>query len=88
MEFHLYDQSAHLYQNSKVYGIKVLEKRYLSSELNSNLDIVLVPLTAFNPTSKNRLGYGGGYYDNFVKTNQDCLYIGVGLECLKLNEQA
>lgn len=41
------------------------------------IDIVLVPLLAFNKDG-HRLGYGKGFYDRFLaKTNKNCLFIGI-----------
>jgi|TARA_B110000305_G_scaffold53127_1_gene58344 5-formyltetrahydrofolate cyclo-ligase len=43
----------------------------------SDIDIVLVPLLAFNEKG-HRLGYGKGFYDRFLmKTSENCLFIGV-----------
>ncbi|MGB3776111.1 MAG: 5-formyltetrahydrofolate cyclo-ligase [Leeuwenhoekiella sp.] len=43
----------------------------------NQLDVVFVPLLAFDIRG-NRLGYGKGYYDNFLKKcRPDCLKIGV-----------
>ena len=44
------------------------------------LDIVIVPALAFD-SSKNRIGFGGGYYDTFLNKvrgkNKNTLFIGV-----------
>lgn len=44
------------------------------------LDIVIVPALAFD-SKKNRIGFGGGYYDTFLekvrKSNNKALFIGV-----------
>lgn len=41
------------------------------------IDVVVVPLLAFDE-SLHRVGYGKGYYDKFLKTcRKDCLFIGV-----------
>lgn len=44
------------------------------------LDIVIVPVLAFD-SSKNRIGFGGGYYDTFLNKvrgkNKNTLFIGV-----------
>ena len=44
------------------------------------LDIVIVPALAFD-SSKNRIGFGGGYYDTFLnkvrEKNKNTLFIGV-----------
>jgi len=44
------------------------------------LDMVVVPMVAFDD-QHNRLGYGGGNYDNFLPlTRSDCLVVGVAFE--------
>ena len=41
------------------------------------IDLVLVPLIAFDETG-HRVGYGKGYYDRFLdQTRQECLKIGL-----------
>ena len=44
------------------------------------LDVVIVPALAFD-SKKNRIGFGGGYYDTFLekvrKSNNKALFIGV-----------
>ena len=45
----------------------------------SSVDIVFVPLLAFDKTG-NRVGYGGGFYDRFLaECRPDCLKIGLSL---------
>lgn len=45
----------------------------------SQLDLVLVPLLAFD-FNGHRVGYGGGYYDRFLaECRPDCLKIGLSL---------
>lgn len=44
-----------------------------------SIDVVLVPLLAFN-LDGHRVGYGKGYYDNFLsKCRPDCIKIGLSL---------
>lgn len=44
-----------------------------------SIDVVFVPLLAFDPTG-NRVGYGGGYYDRFLKLcREDVLTVGLSL---------
>lgn len=47
------------------------------------LELIIVPLVAFD-INKNRIGYGGGFYDRFFelvnKNNKNCLKIGVAFE--------
>ena len=45
-------------------------------------DLIVVPLLAFDK-SKNRLGYGKGYYDKFLSKNKDILTIGVAFSFQK-----
>ncbi|MGC4022748.1 MAG: 5-formyltetrahydrofolate cyclo-ligase, partial [Cyclobacteriaceae bacterium] len=43
------------------------------------IDIVIVPLLAFDAAG-NRVGYGKGFYDQFLKTcRKDCKKIGLSL---------
>jgi 5-formyltetrahydrofolate cyclo-ligase len=53
--------------------------------------LLLVPLTCFNPKSKHRIGYGGGYYDRYINHSRSNrlgqTFIGVGSEQLKTEEE-
>lgn len=43
------------------------------------IDFVFIPLSCFDRKG-NRLGYGGGFYDNFLKgVKKDCLKVGLSL---------
>ena len=48
-------------------------------------DLMVVPLLAFDK-SKNRLGYGKGYYDKFLSKNKDILTIGVAFSFQKFKK--
>ncbi|HIA92173.1 TPA: 5-formyltetrahydrofolate cyclo-ligase [Candidatus Saccharibacteria bacterium] len=43
------------------------------------IDIILVPLLVFDK-QLNRLGYGGGYYDRFLKHYPDAIKIGIAFD--------
>ena len=50
-------------------------------------DIILVPLVAFD-NKLYRIGYGGGYYDRYIKkisTKKKILKIGIAHSCQKIN---
>ncbi len=74
------------------FGIKEPETKNISIE--SDLDLVVVPLVAFD-ARKNRVGMGGGYYDRkFEKLNtyecnmqnKEPILIGLGFDCQKTEE--
>ena len=51
-------------------------------------DILLVPLVAFD-NNRNRLGYGGGYYDRLIEKltkKKKILKIGLALSCQKVKK--
>jgi 5,10-methenyltetrahydrofolate synthetase len=64
--------------NRQVYGIKV-PPLHLPTVYP---EIVIVPLLCFNPKTKQRLGYGGGYYDQYIKhskkSNKKTVFVGIG----------
>lgn len=64
------------------YGIK--EPIKSKSRLMKDIDLIIVPLVAFDD-NLNRLGNGKGYYDRFIK-DKKCLKIGVGYSFQKLKE--
>ncbi len=64
----------------RTFGIlepKDCYKRILNPK---DIDMVIVPGVAFD-LKKNRLGYGAGYYDRFLKNiKENCYKVGVGFE--------
>jgi 5,10-methenyltetrahydrofolate synthetase len=53
------------------------------TSLPEDFDVVLVPTLGFD-NSLNRLGYGGGYYDQFLVTQTNANVIGVSFEIGKV----
>ena len=41
------------------------------AEINNELNLILVPGLAFAEDSKQRLGFGGGYYDRFIASHPE-----------------
>ena len=48
-------------------------------------DLIVAPLLAFDK-SKNRLGYGKGFYDKFLKKNKKTITIGIAFSFQKYNK--
>lgn len=49
-----------------------------SSEIIDNIEIMIVPGMAFD-TSKNRIGYGKGYYDRYL-SKHECYKVGLAFD--------
>ena len=90
MHFVQTSKKTQFYRNK--FGIKEPESNCISIE--SKLDLVVVPLVAFD-VNKNRIGMGGGYYDRkFEKLNtnkydiqnREPILIGLGFDCQKTEE--
>ncbi len=45
----------------------VLEPRYDAKKIQTDIDLLIVPGIAYALDSKLRLGFGGGYYDRYLK---------------------
>ena len=57
---------------------KVTEISYQHTQTNHTL--MVMPLVGFD-NHKNRLGYGGGFYDRYLQRYPDMKRIGLGFEC-------
>ena len=52
----------------------------------NNIDVIVCPVVAFD-AKKNRLGYGGGYYDRYLsRLRSDTLKVGVAFSCQEVEE--
>lgn len=49
-----------------------------------SFDVIIVPMLGFDPVSRHRIGYGGGYYDKFLAAQPQAKKIGVCFESGKL----
>ena len=56
-----------------------------TSEKIMNPNILLVPLLAFDKNN-NRIGYGGGFYDRYIKRNKKIITIGLAYSVQKVNK--
>ena len=66
------------------YGIKEPDPLHSLFMQKEDIDVILIPCLAFNK-DKYRLGYGGGYYDCYLKESQ-ALKIGIAFEIQKSDE--
>ena len=67
----------------KVNNFGFLEPTQISK--TTKPDLIVAPLLAFDK-SKNRLGYGKGYYDKFLKKNKKTITIGIAFSFQKYNK--
>ena len=80
MDFYNFSFSEPLIVNK--YGIPEPKKTHIVYP-----DVVLIPMVAFDK-KKNRLGYGGGYYDRYISSLEDnyrIIKIGIGFSFQKIN---
>lgn len=51
----------------------------------ASYDVIIVPVVAFD-NSCHRIGYGGGWYDQFLKDQPEAIKIGLAFEVQKVNK--
>ena len=80
MNFYSWNLNDPLYVNK--YGIP--EPKSIKKLIPS---ILLIPMVAFD-NNLNRLGYGGGYYDRFLKKNErkNIIKIGLAISCQEVKK--
>lgn len=59
---------------------KIIETPY--DNINQQRSLMILPLVGFD-SYKNRLGYGGGFYDRYLQQLSGMKSIGLGFECQK-----
>ncbi|MDD6206665.1 5-formyltetrahydrofolate cyclo-ligase [Succinivibrio sp.] len=84
MDFYSFKKGDELVENR----FHILEPKNQPENLVSEdkIDVIIVPLVAFD-NKGNRMGMGGGYYDRMLKkVRKDCLVIGVAYEFQLVDE--
>lgn len=78
LEFYYYNEGDELIKNS--FGIYEPNKDMERAE-RSNDSVLVVPMVGFDD-SGNRLGYGGGYYDRYIKKyrNEHDIVVGIAFD--------
>ena len=59
---------------------KELQEQIIQYDIDNqqiDFDIVIVPMLGFDPKTKHRLGFGGGFYDRLIEKQPDTQTIGV-----------
>ena len=72
-----------LFQPLKVNNFGFLDPVFVTRQYYP--DLIIVPLLAYD-NSKNRLGYGKGYYDKYFKKNKNALKIGIAFSFQKFHK--
>lgn len=75
LKHYLFENKQQLISND----LGIPEPSYGEEVFSNEFDIVIVPLLAID-SKGNRIGYGKGYYDRFLKEcKEECLFIGLHL---------
>ena len=75
LKHYLFENKQQLISNN----LGIPEPSYGKEVFSNEFDIVIVPLLAID-SKGNRIGYGKGYYDRFLKEcKEECLFIGLHL---------
>lgn len=65
-------------------GIKEPESQLPVADYDAASAVMIMPMVAFD-TEKNRVGYGGGYYDKYVNSHQVLYKIGIAYDEQKVD---
>ena len=70
---------------NKTFNIKepILDKENIID--SKNIDVMFVPLIGFDKYN-HRLGYGKGYYDRYLKNNNNIVTFGLGYKEINIEE--
>lgn len=78
---HLLDQDIKVYTsnppNKEVQGLNTLKLYNFNLGQDAPLDLIIVPMLAYDPVTNHRLGFGGGFYDKLLKSQPNAQKIGV-----------
>lgn len=87
----LSDTKMEFYRISCLHDLKkgyqgILEPDSKEPYSDTGKSVMILPMSAFDE-KRNRLGYGKGYYDRFLKNKQEIYKIGLAFECQKWKKE-
>lgn len=62
--------------NRPLGGVDLTINNYSLND-DVQFDLIIVPMLGYDPVTKHRLGFGGGFYDRFLATQPNAVSIGV-----------